>query len=241
MRHNMFNPNKYTTMKTKIFNVMILDKSGSMSSIARQAVTGVNETLASIRSQQLKNPEQDNYVTLVAFCGCELKTIYDQVPIAEVKDLTDRDYRPCCMTPLYDAIGTTITRIHQLASAEDTAVAVTIITDGYENASREYSHQAIQSLIGTYKEEGWMFAYIGADHDVEAVAYSLHIDNAMQFDKTEEGTQKMFKRNRAARQAWGSRVMACMAEPCASLDEKRSRLKDASAGFFSKGNEDDDA
>ena len=140
-------------MKTKIFNVMILDKSGSMSSIARQAVTGVNETLASIRSQQLKNPEQDNYVTLVAFCGCELKTIYDQVPIAEAKDLTDRDYRPCCMTPLYDAIGTTITRIHQLASAEDTAVAVTIITDGYENASREYTHQAIQSLIGTMSRQ----------------------------------------------------------------------------------------
>ena len=109
----MFNSKKYTTMKTKIFNVMILDKSGSMNSIARQAVTGVNETLASIRSQQLKNPEQDNYVTLVAFCGCELKTIYDQVPIAETKDLTDSDYRPCCMTPLYDAVGTTITRIHQ--------------------------------------------------------------------------------------------------------------------------------
>ena len=72
-------------MKTKIFNVMILDKSGSMNSIARQAVTGVNETLASIRSQQLKNPEQDNYVTLVAFCGCELKTIYDQVrPVRRV-------------------------------------------------------------------------------------------------------------------------------------------------------------
>ena len=235
----MFNSKKYTTMKTKIFNVMILDKSGSMNSIARQAVTGVNETLASIRSQQLKNPEQDNYVTLVAFCGCELKTIYDQVPIAETKDLTDSDYRPCCMTPLYDAVGTTITRIHQLVSAEDTAVAVTIITDGYENASREFSHKAIQSLIGTYKEEGWLFAYIGADHDVEAVAYSLHIDNAMQFDKTEEGTKAMFKRNRVARMGWSKRVLACMAEPCGSIAEKRSRLKSASADFFSIDDEND--
>ena len=235
----MFNSKKYTTMKTKIFNVMILDKSGSMNSIARQAVTGVNETLASIRSQQLKNPEQDNYVTLVAFCGCELKTIYDQVPIAETKDLTDSDYRPCCMTPLYDAVGTTITRIHQLVSAEDTAVAVTIITDGYENASREFSHKAIQSLIGTYKEEGWLFAYIGADHDVETVAYSLHIDNAMQFDKTEEGTKAMFKRNRVARMGWSKRVLACMAEPCGSIAEKRSRLKSASADFFSIDDEND--
>lgn len=226
-------------MKTKIFNVMILDKSGSMSSIAHQAVTGVNETLASIRNQQLKNPEQDNYVTLVAFCGCELKTIYDQVPIAEVKDLTERDYRPCCVTPLYDAIGTTITRIHQLALDDNTAVAVTVITDGYENASREYTHQAIQSLIGTYKEEGWLFAYIGADHDVEAVAYSLHIDNAMRFEKTKEGTMNMFVRNSRSRARWAHRMMACMQEPCGSIAEKRSRLKDASSDFFADDNEDE--
>lgn len=227
-------------MKTKIFNVMILDKSGSMSSIARQAVTGVNETLASIRSQQLKDPEQDNYVTLVAFCGCELKTIYDQVPISEANDLTERDYRPCCMTPLYDAIGSTITRIHQAVNAEDTAVAVTIITDGYENASREYNHQAIQSLIGTYKEEGWMFAYIGADHDVEAVAYGLHIDNALLFEKTEEGTKRMFAKHRSARQGWSSKIMAWMSDASLSSYEKRSGLKNASTNFFAEDDDNDD-
>lgn len=226
-------------MKTKIFNVMILDKSGSMNSIAHQAVTGVNETIASIRSQQLKHPEQDNYVTLVAFCGCELKTLYDQVPIADVKDLSNCDYRPCCMTPLYDAIGTTITRIHKSVSAEDTAVAVTIITDGYENASREYSHQSIQKLISTYKEEGWLFAYIGADHDVEAVAYSLHIDNAMQFEKSEEGTKAMFAKANRSRGCWAGRITSLMTAPCASVAEKQTGLKDASTGFFDRDEEDD--
>ncbi|MBQ5467044.1 MAG: VWA domain-containing protein, partial [Muribaculaceae bacterium] len=97
-----------TTNKNKIYNVIILDKSGSMSSIAKQAVDGVNETLGAIRSSQLKDPTQDNYVTLVAFCGCELRTIFDNVPIAEVRDITRKDYQPCCMTPLYDAIGKTI-------------------------------------------------------------------------------------------------------------------------------------
>ena len=135
---------------------MILDKSGSMSSIARQAVTGVNETLASIRSQQLKDPNQENYVTLVAFCGCERKLIYDQVPIAEVKDLTGRDYRPCCMTPLYDAVGETITRVHGQVNEADSAVAVTIITDGYENASREFSHQAVKALIDQFSSRSRM-------------------------------------------------------------------------------------
>ena len=138
-------------MKTPItvYNVIILDKSGSMSSIARQAIDGVNETIGSIKSAQEKNPDQTHLVTLVAFCGCELKCIYDNVPVAQVQPLTDKDYRPCCMTPLYDAIGTTISRVHALKSkeGEDTLALVTIITDGYENASHEFSLAAITSLI----------------------------------------------------------------------------------------------
>ena len=148
----------------KVYNVIVLDKSGSMSSIARQAVDGVNETIGSIKSAQEKNPDQEHIVTLVAFCGCELKTIYDNVPVAEVKPLTDRDYRPCCMTPLYDAIGTTITRVNAMKNNEQDSLAlVTIITDGYENASREYTQTAIRALIESYKEQGWQFTYIGAD------------------------------------------------------------------------------
>ena len=55
-------------METKmtVYNVIILDKSGSMSSIARQAVDGVNETIGSIKSAQEKNPDQEHTVTLVA-------------------------------------------------------------------------------------------------------------------------------------------------------------------------------
>ena len=70
-----------TINRTKVYNVIILDKSGSMSSIARQAIDGVNETIASIKRSQEKHPEQDNVLTLVAFCGCEIKKIYEQAPI----------------------------------------------------------------------------------------------------------------------------------------------------------------
>lgn len=84
-------------MKTRVFNVIVLDKSGSMSSIARQAIDGVNETIGSIKSAQEKNPDQEHMVTLVAFCGCEMRSIYDNVPVAEVQPLTDKDYCPCCM------------------------------------------------------------------------------------------------------------------------------------------------
>ena len=224
-------------MKTKVFNVIILDKSGSMSSIARQAVDGVNETIGSIKSAQEKNPDQEHIVTLVAFCGCEMKTIYDNEPVAQVKPLTDKDYRPCCMTPLYDAVGTTITRVHALKSREENSLAiVTIITDGYENASHEFSHAAIRSLIESYKEQGWQFTYIGADHDVEQVAFTLHIDHSLKFDKTSEGTQAMFAKERRSRSRWlrhMSKLSKLMDEEKLDQNERVKRITEANqADYF---------
>jgi len=220
-------------MKTKVFNVIILDKSGSMTNIARQAVDGVNETIGSIKSAQEKNPDQEHIVTLVAFCGCEMKTIYDNLPVAEVKTLTDKDYRPCCMTPLYDAIGMTITRVHSLKSQEENSLAiVTIITDGYENASHEFTQTAIRSLIESYKEQGWQFTYIGADHDVEQVAFSLNIQHTLKFDKTAAGTRAMFDKERASRRKWADKMSHIMAEPCVSKEERMRRVKNANTEKF---------
>ena len=209
-----------------VYNVIILDKSGSMSSIARQAIDGVNETIGSIRSAQEKNPDQKHMVTLVAFCGCEMKVIYDNVPVAEAKTLTDKDYRPCCMTPLYDAVGSTITRIHSLKSSDDNSLAlVTIITDGYENASHEFTLTALKSLIDSYKEQGWQFTYIGADHDVKQVAYTLSIDHSLQFDKDEEGTTAMFAKERRSRLRWMKKMKDVMSAPCGSMEERLKNIK----------------
>ena len=221
------------THQVTVYNVIILDKSGSMSSIARQAVDGVNETIGSIKSAQEKNPEQQHLVTLVAFCGCEQRLIYDNVPVAEARTLTDKDYRPCCMTPLYDAVGTTITRVHALKSqVPDSLALVTIITDGYENASKEYSHKAIKSLIEAYKSEGWLFAYIGADHDVEAVAFNLAIDNHMAFDKSEAGTAHMFDKFQSCRSRFVNEMASMMNNEDIDADEKRELLIKRSKNFF---------
>ena len=220
---------------TKVFNVIILDKSGSMSSIAKQAIDGVNESIAAIKSRQEKHLEWDHVLTLLCFCGCELKKIYEQCPIGEVRPITSSDYQPCCMTPLYDAMGNTITALHRIMEGEKSAIAsVTIITDGYENASREFSHKAIRSLVEAYKNEGWLFAYIGADHDVESVAFGLAIDNRMRFEKTNEGTRHMFNRFQACLGDYVDEVAPVMS--CLELDddEKKSRLRASSKGFFKR-------
>lgn len=220
-------------MKTTVYNVIILDKSGSMSSIARQAIDGVNETIGSIKSAQEKNADQTHLVTLVAFCGCEQRLIYDNIPVAEAKTLTDKDYRPCCMTPLYDAIGTTITRVHRLKSDNAGSLAlVTIITDGYENASHEFSLNAIKSLIDSYKEQGWQFTYIGADHDVEQVAYSLHIQHHLQFEKSDAGTRSMFEKHRMSSDRWMEKMSCVMEEPCESDEERLNRINEINSESF---------
>lgn len=224
--------NDMKTHQVTVYNVIILDKSGSMSSIARQAVDGVNETIGSIKSAQEKNPEQQHLVTLVAFCGCEQRLIYDNVPVAEARTLTDKDYRPCCMTPLYDAVGTTITRVHALKSqVPDSLALVTIITDGYENASTEFSLAAIKSLIDSYKEQGWQFTYIGADHDVEQVAYSLHIEHSLQFDKTPRATHAMFAKERKARHRWTEKLAKIMTADM-DEDERMENIKSANQKDF---------
>lgn len=222
-----------TNNRTEVYNVIILDKSGSMNSIAKQAVDGVNETIASIKREQELHPDQDNILTLVAFCGCEIKKIYENTPIGEVKPITPKDYRPCCMTPLYDAVGNTITAVHRLMGGKNNAIAsVTVITDGYENASKEYSHKAIKSLIEAYKSEGWLFAYIGADHDVEAVAFNLAIDNHMAFEKSEVGTAHMFDKFQSCRSRFVNEMASMMNNEDIDADEKKELLIKRSKSFF---------
>ena len=142
--------------KTKIYNLVILDKSGSMQSIRKEAVDGFNETLGSIKATQLKLLDtQEHYVSLAAFCGCGIDMIYDMTPIKDADRLDMKQYSPCCHTPLYDAIGKTVNAIKKkTAEVEGAAVLVTIITDGFENSSQEWDAKGVASLIDECKEEG---------------------------------------------------------------------------------------
>ena len=191
-----------TQTKTQIYNLIILDKSGSMSSIAKAAISGFNETVGGIRSAQERFKDtQEHFVSLMIFCNCEKRLVYDKVPVAEVKELTSKEYQPCCGTPLYDAMGLSINALYKdIKDKEDATAMVTVITDGMENASREYSGSAIKALVERMKdEEGWNFAYIGTNQDVEATSASLSIDNSMSFIDDEAGMHAAWEKERKAK------------------------------------------
>ena len=199
------------TAKTQVYNLIILDKSGSMSSIAKAAIAGFNETVGGIRSaQEHFKDTQEHFVSLMIFCNCEKTMVYDMVPVAEVKELTSNEYQPCCCTPLYDAMGISINALYKaIKDKEDATAVVTVITDGLENASREYSGQAIKALVERMKnEEGWNFAYIGTNQDVRATSASLSIDNHMSFTDDDAGMREAWEKERKSKRAMYSRISA---------------------------------
>ena len=201
-------------MKTRIFNLLILDESGSMSSIEKQAVDSVNETLHSVRSAQKKYEDQEHYVSFVTFNSDGIKTVLDRVEAKSVEDITPAQFNPACCTPLYDAIGKSITELKK-SVAENDKVLVTIITDGYENDSKEYNQASIKSLTEKLEKAGWTFAYIGANQDATAVSHGLGIKNALNFEATICGTMSMSRKLTASRARWFERVAendACASE-----------------------------
>jgi Mg-chelatase subunit ChlD len=192
-------------MKTRIFNLIILDESGSMCSIERQAVSGVNETIQTIKQAQKKHEDQEHFISLITFNAEGRKTLYDKVEALHVENFSGKQYHPDSCTPLYDAMGFSLNKLRKRVAEED-RVLVTVITDGYENASREYSGASIKNLVDELQSEGWVFTYIGANQDAEEVAHSLYIPNALNFKGTKEDTIKMFKKENRSRMRFFDRM-----------------------------------
>lgn len=211
----------------KIYNLVILDASGSMEVIYNQALTGVNETLATIRRAQETHPELQQYVTLASFSAGDdfLNRIYSAKPIAEARNITSSDYPLLGCTALYDAMGTCISELQQRVCHGD-RVLVTIITDGYENASLTWNGRQIKSLVQELRQMGWTFTYIGADQDVEKVAGEIGVCNALRFSANAEETAAMFEKEGRSRTRFYDKVCCEMRAPDASLAESDDYFAD---------------
>ena len=192
-------------MEKRIYNLIILDESGSMGSIRAMALSGANETILSIKAAQQENPDDNQMLSFVTFNACngkaEIRSIINCVPVMDVKELTQEDYRPMGMTPLYDAMGLSIGSMRDNVKEGDN-VLVTVITDGYENSSVEYSGSMIKSLVDELRSQGWMFTYIGANQNSEKQAMGLGIHASMDFQTTENGARMMFDKMSASHRAF---------------------------------------
>src|SRR5436309_3362914 len=103
-----------------------------------------------------------------------------------------RTVQPPCMTPL----GTTGKLRYSLANEKDYVVLVTILTDGEENASHEFTGKAIHNLVQDLEKEGWVFTYIGTNPDVSKEAIKINIKNVLHFDNNQASMNMAMKKEK---------------------------------------------
>ena len=179
--------------------MIIVDESGSMCVIERQALAGMNETIDTVKKMQKMHKDIEQRISLLTFDSGHKTFKYDNVKAESVHRLGSKDYNPCGGTPLYDAIGTAISKLNAQTTERDN-VLVTIITDGEENCSQEYNLKMVKTLIDKMKKQGWTFTLIGTDNlDVEGMAGKMCIDNHLAFTQDDRGTREMFARENKAR------------------------------------------
>ena len=172
----------------------VLDKSGSMSNCKETTMEGFNNQLKTIEELQKEFPEQEFEVSLTVFDN-EVETLYSHVSINQFRPLTTNMYHPNGGTALLDAIGISINEIRikneSLILDNEMSVVMVILTDGMENASRQFSYHRIAEMIKNLEQtEKWNFSFLGADIDAIHTSRMLNIrrENVISFNKTDMNT-----------------------------------------------------
>ena len=203
--------------------VFILDRSGSMSGLESDTIGGYNSML-----EQQRKLKGECVITTVLFDNC-YELLHDRIDIRAVAPITEKEYFVGGSTALLDAIGKTIHKIDTAQKNTSDAyradkVMFVIITDGYENSSREYSSQKVKSMIEHKKEKyGWEFIFLGANIDAVETAgrFGINADRAVDYVPDGEGTELNFRMMSET----VATFRECGAVPTACLDEIRKDMK----------------
>ena len=174
--------------------VIILDKSGSMSGLENDVVGGFNSLI-----KEQKKAEGQVLVTVVMF-DTHYDVIYKRTPLSKIINLTINDYVPSGCTALLDTVGNAIAYIQREHTKLDEGnvpehTIFSIMTDGLENSSKEYSYKQIKNMIENKKKDGWEFIFQAANIDAHEEGDRLGIskEDIVEFCASREGVGKCFK------------------------------------------------
>jgi hypothetical protein len=186
-----------------LFVNFILDETGSMYSVKGATIDSFNEYITGLKTRPTKEVSSIRF-TLTQFNSEKTQVIQNAVELTEVRKLTSENYNPNYATPLYDAIGNTISSMQ--SKAEGSNVLCVIQTDGYENASREWDRQKIFDLITKKQKEGWTFAFLGADQDAWVAGGAMGIPNlnTLSYTHSNVGTRDAMSNLTSATAAYSS-------------------------------------
>lgn len=223
--------------------LLILDRSGSMQSCWDSTISGLNEQLNTIRHLEEKYPEQRYFVSLVVF-DTEIETILEDEPISKVEDFDGTEFPPRMATALHDAMGIGISNLKATLKKKDketdsiSTALVVVMTDGWENASKEHNAKSIKEIIEELEETGaWTFSYMGANQDavLAAQAYGIGAGNSVTYSSTSRGADTAFKTlNRAFAAKAGMSNVAYTASVASSGDVSLDSLNLQNDNFLSE-------
>jgi uncharacterized protein YegL len=157
---------------------VLVDRSGSMAQCRDEMERGLNDFVA----DQATLPQAGAFM-LGQFDDC-----YEVVmPMRPITGVPTYRLRPSGRTALYDAVGKYITNVNERLAQDNTyrPVIMCIITDGAENASKEWTLEAVQKWIEHMRTVyGWTFVFLGANIDAVKTAAKMGIptENALTFD-----------------------------------------------------------
>lgn len=191
-------------MKLKTFVALIIDESGSMSSIKKETINNFNEQLQVLK-QESNSPDAiakklliggkeyegvETFVSVVKF-NQNTNVIINLDDVNNISEINDTDYSPEGGTALYDAIGDTIERFQSIPDMSDpgSSALLVILTDGEENSSKRFSHKKVKSLIDDLNANNkWTFTFMGTENALDqAVDIGIAAGNMVAFDNTVKG------------------------------------------------------
>ena len=166
--------------------IFVLDRSGSMGCIEEETIKGYNDFL----KKQKKNKGQV-FVSTVLFDD-QYELLYTREKIQNVKYISNREYYARGCTALMDAIGKTITTVSK-SVPRDNRVLFVIMTDGLENASREYNREQVKKLIKKHKTYEFVFLWANIDSEVEGMSIGISKDRTANFTQNKESVGSVFE------------------------------------------------
>ena len=187
-----------------VHSYILLDRTGSMSSIWDEALTSVNAYAASVGEAdegEIEGSDIKTDVTLAIFDfqeSMQFDVLREKVGAEDWTDVTNEEANPRGMTPLFDAIG----RMVSLAEADDPEKAVIVImTDGLENSSRELTRDGAKAALDRAEAKGWEVVFLGAEFarfdDAEAVGVSASKTMAVGQGSMRDSMSALAKKSRA--------------------------------------------
>lgn len=158
--------------KAPLYAHILLDRSGSMESCRDTAIDAFNEYVMGLR----RSDDVDARLSLTIFDSQSIDTLQRAEPARSFLELSRNNYVPRASTPLLDAIGHVVADIDQAPLRDGEKVALVILTDGHENASKEHTKDTIRALLKDRQDnKNWLVVFLAADVDAFTEAGAIGI------------------------------------------------------------------